>query len=273
MIFSREFKSNIGKLVAWTIVLFILVGLLLALYYPMMLDINMKSMFDGFVSSLNPNFKNILGFDENIDYTELGQYIAFIYQYIAVLVVIFAMQLGANSLSKEQSSGSIQYIYSNPISRSEIMIQKLLSDVLVYFIFLVLLAALTIGLLYVIPMEVAISLQAIIIDIVRIFVAMLLSGLVYMSIGYFFSAISNNTTLSDATSVLFVLITVVIVIIGKIYGAMFFTIVDFFALEVFKPFRFLVSNISIVGVGINLAIFAIFILLSFAIYNSKELNY
>ncbi|RVU54186.1 ABC transporter permease subunit [Anaerosphaera multitolerans] len=278
MVFSKEFKSNMGKMIAWILVLTILIGLLFALY-PMMLDINMKSMFDTFVESLTPNLKLVLGLDESVDYTNLGQYIAFIFQYIAVLVAMFSMQLGGNSLSKEQEYGTIQYLYSNPISRNEIISQKILANILTYILFLFIIIIITFGLSYAIPIDStmnvdsAISTKDFIIDLVKIFVALLGSGLVYMSIGFFLSSISKSASISDGVSVIFVLITVVLIMAGKVFGSLFFNIIDMLPLEVFKPFRFVVSNFSLMGIGVNIIVIVVFMLLTYLIYNSKDLYY
>ena len=48
MIFSREVKSNLSKLFAWLLVISILTGLLMSIYI-LMLDVNMKSIFDSFL--------------------------------------------------------------------------------------------------------------------------------------------------------------------------------------------------------------------------------
>lgn len=273
MIFKMESKSTFGKMIAWTLVLLVLVGLLLALY-PMMLDVNMKSMFDSFLSSLNNSFKMGLGLEEKIDYTNLGQYIAFIYQYIAVLIGMFAMQLGANSLAKEQGLGNIEYIYSNPINRSEIVTQKLLSSVVTFIVFLVLLGAGTFGLsVLLMPKDADIRKQQLLIDLIKVFVGLLGSGFVYMSIGYFVSALSKSITFTEGISVLFVFLNVIVIIVGKITGGLFGTIVTYLPLEAFKPIKMMNASLSIPAVGINLVVFVVFILLTYAIYDKKELKF
>ncbi|MBP2025480.1 ABC transporter permease subunit [Peptoniphilus stercorisuis] len=273
MVFEMEFKSTFGKMIAWILVLLVLVGLLLALY-PMMLDLNMKSMFDSFISSLSTSFKSGLGLEEKIDYTNMGQYIAFIYQYIAVLIAMFAMQIGANSLAREQSLGNIEYIYSNPISRSEIVTQKLLSSVLTYIIFLVVLAVATFGLAVVLtPKDADIRKQQIVIDLIKIFVGLLASGFVYMSIGYFVSSLSKTINYTEGISVLFVLINIILIIFGKINGGTLKNIINNFSLEVFKPIKMLTGTFSIVGILINLVVFVIFILLTYLVYDKKELKF
>ncbi|WP_455256687.1 ABC transporter permease subunit [Peptoniphilus asaccharolyticus] len=272
MIFSRELKSNLSKLFAWLLVIAILTGLLMAIY-PLMLDGNMKSIFDSFLSSLSDNVKNILGFKDELDYTDISEYLGFIFQYVAVFIAMFAMQLGANSLAKEQSQGSIGYIYSNPISRSEIVTQKLLANILTYFIMLVLLALVTFGIVYVIQTEVELSMQIVIFAIAKIFGGMFIGGLVFMSIGLFFSSMSKSTNFTEGTSILFVLLAVLVTVFGKIYGSTFKMIVEKFTLEVFNPVFFVKEQFDFTGMGINLVILIIFILLSYVIYSSKELDY
>lgn len=273
MIFSRELKLNFGKTIAWIIVLAILVGLFLVLF-PLMQDINMKGLFDSFVASLNDNFSKILGFDERVEYTNIGEYLAFIYQYIAVLTCIFAMQLGASSLSKEQGLGSIEYIYSNPISRSEIVTGKLLANILNFVIFLLVIIGINFGLAMVIPMEkVTFTNTELLIDLGKIFLSLLGSGLVFMSIGFFFSAMTKSTTFSEGTSLLFVILAVILVMIGKVYGGMFYEVIRNFPFEVFKPIKILLNNFSLFGILINIAAFVIFILLTYLIYGAKEFDY
>lgn len=269
MIFSREFKSTFGKLIAWVIVLLILAGLLIALQ-PMMLDVNMKSVFDSFLSSLTLGLKALLGMDEKIDYTSVSQYAAFAYQYIAVLIVIFAMQLGANTLSKEQGLGNIEYIYSNPISRSEIVGQKLLSSIITYIIFLLFLGAGTFGIMKLLVKPVDME---VLLNLIKIFIGLLASGLVFMSIGLFISALSNTTLYTEAISVLFVFVNVIVVILGKIYGGVFGEIIQYSAIETFKPIKMLLGNINLIAVAVNICIFIVFLLLSYAVYNKKDLKF
>lgn len=269
MIFSRELKSNISKLFAWLLVLSILLGLLMAVY-PIMLDSNMKSIFDSFTSSLSTNVKSILGFHDDLDYTNMTEYIGFIYQYIAVFVVMFAMQLGANSLAKEQANGSIGYIYSNPISRSEIVTQKFLANVLVYLIMVILLGCVTIGISLIIGPE---NIQNTIFGISKVLAGIFLSGIVFMAIGMFFSSLSKSITFTEGTSILFVLLTVLVAIFGKVYGATFETIVSYLTLETFNPVLFVTEKFNFAGIGVNVVLIIIFILLSYLIYNSKELEY
>ncbi|WBW50665.1 ABC transporter permease subunit [Peptoniphilus equinus] len=272
MIFSREFKYNTSKLFAWLVVIGILAGLLLATY-PIMLDGNMKSIFDSFVGSMSPKTASVLGLQQ-MDYGDPSQYTAFIYQYLAVFLVMFAMQLGASALAREQSSGSIEYIYSNPISRSEIVSGKFFANLLSYLILMILLGVCSFFVMMVLTRDNgAIDSTTFIYDLVKIFGSLFLSGFVFMTIGMFFSALSRSATLTDATSVLFVLLIVIATVFGKLYGGVLTTVVTKFPMEVFSPVKFLMEEFSLTDIGINVVVAVLFMLLTYLIYNSKELNY
>lgn len=273
MIFRKEFKSTFGKLISWALVLLILTGLILALY-PLMLDMNMKSVFDSFLETLNPSFKSGLGLEEKLDYTKVAEFVAFAYQYIAVLIAMFAMQIGANALAREQSLGNIEYLYSNPISRGDIFVKKYNACILTYIIFLVLMLAGTFGLvLLLVPEEVDIVRTQLLLNLLKIFSGLLLTGLVYLSLGFFLSAISKTTLYTEGLSVLFVFINVLTIIAGKISGGTYKKIIDFFALETFKPIRILNNPIDFGTVGVNILVIVAFLLLTYIVYSKKELKY
>ena len=145
MIFNMEFKSNFAKMISWAIVLIILLGLMLA-FYPFLAESQMNSLFNSVMESFNEPTRNILGVYEGMDIVNIGDYLALVYHYLAVLIFVFAMQLGASSLAKEQSSGNIEYIYSNPISKSEIVTGKIAANLLTYILFLIIMGLATVGL-------------------------------------------------------------------------------------------------------------------------------
>ncbi len=268
-LFGLEFKANFGKMIAWAIVLAILIGLTLA-FYPLMLEENTKSLFDSFSNGLGTSQKAIFGMEDKIDYTNMPQYIAFVFQYIAVLIMMFAMQLGANSLSKEQASGNIEYIYSNPITRNEIVSDKFFANLLIYLIFLVLLAGVTIGVSFVIqPIDV--RKQEILLSVAKIFLGILCSGLVFLGIGFFISSMMKNNSGADGISVLLVFLLVVLIVVGKIFG--YTTYTGYSVLEAFKPIHMLQGNLNFIGMGISLLVFILAMVLAYVIYGTKELKY
>lgn len=276
MIFNMEFKSNFAKMISWAIVLIILLGFMLA-FYPFLAESQMNSLFNSVLESFNEPTRNILGFYEGMDIVNIGDYLALVYHYLAILIFVFAMQLGANSLAKEQSSGNIEYIYSNPISKSEIVTGKFTANILIYILFLIIMALASFGLVLGISSLGSDTPQVtsfeIIEGIVKVFVGLLGSGLVFMSIGFFFSAISKSSLHQDAVAALFVFLIVLLTIVGKVIGDVFAMVVSYFPNEAFRPYSFVSANLNLFGLIANAVIFILMIVLTYSIYSNKELKY
>ena len=276
MIFNMEFKSNFAKMISWAIVLIILLGLMLA-FYPFLAESQMNSLFNSVLESFNEPTRNILGFYEGMDIVNIGDYLALVYHYLGILIFVFAMQLGANSLAKEQSSGNIEYIYSNPISKSEIVTGKFTANILIYILFLIIMALASFGLVLGISSLGSDTPQVtsfeIIEGIVKVFVGLLGSGLVFMSIGFFFSAISKSSLHQDAVAALFVFLIVLLTIVGKVIGDVFAMVVSYFPNEAFRPYSFVSANLNLFGLIANAVIFILMIVLTYSIYSNKELKY
>lgn len=276
MIFNMEFKSNFAKMISWAIVLIILLGLMLA-FYPFLAESQMNSLFNSVLESFNEPTKNILGFYEGMDIVNIGDYLALVYHYLGILIFVFAMQLGANSLAKEQSSGNIEYIYSNPISKSEIVTGKFTANILIYILFLIIMALASFGLVLGVSSLGSDTPQVtsfeIIEGLVKVFVGLLGSGLVFMSIGFFFSAMSKSALHQDAVSALFVFLLVLLTIVGKVMGDVFAMVVSYFPNEAFRPYSFVSANLNLFGLIANAVIFILMIVLTYTIYSSKELKY
>ncbi|WP_288962003.1 ABC transporter permease subunit [uncultured Peptoniphilus sp.] len=276
MIFNMEFKSNFAKMISWAIVLIILLGLMLA-FYPFLAESQMNSLFNSVLESFNEPTRNILGFYEGMDIVNIGDYLALVYHYLAILIFVFAMQLGANSLAKEQSSGNIEYIYSNPISKSEIVTGKFTANILIYILFLIIMALASFGLVLGISSLGSDTPQVtsfeIIEGIVKVFVGLLGSGLVFMSIGFFFSAISKSSLHQDAVAALFVFLIILLTIVGKVIGDVFAMVVSYFPNEAFRPYSFVSANLNLFGLIANAVIFILMIVLTYSIYSNKELKY
>ena len=109
--------------------------------------------------------------------------------------------------------------------------------------------------------------------VVKVFVGLLGSGLVFMSIGYFFSAISKSSLHQDAVAALFVFLIVLLTIVGKVVGDVFGMVVSYFPNEAFRPYSFVSANLNIFGLIANAVIFILMIVLTYSIYSNKELKY
>ncbi len=268
-LFGMEFKSNIGKFFAWLIVLSILTGLSMA-FYQFMLDASTKSIFDNFVGSLSPKNQSIFNLDPEIDYTDLTQYIGFIFQFITGLVAIFAMQLGANSLTREQTTGDIEYIYANPVSRQEIYWQKFLANVILFFLFCLCFAAITFGISLLLQ-PTSIRKTDLLLGILRVFLSVFANGLVYLALGMFLSSLLSNQPTAEGMSVLIVLLSACIIMALKALVGL--EAARFFMLEGFKSICLVQGNFSIFALIVGGIVLLLSLIFGYLIYHAKELKY
>lgn len=268
-IFGMEFKSNFGKMLAWLIVLAILTGLSMA-FYQFMIDPGTKSIFDDFLARLSPSSQAIFGLNRDIDYTDLPQYIAFIFQALVFLVAMLAMQMTGNSLAKEQENGNIEYIYSNPVGRDQIYWNKFFANLLLFVVFIVLYAAITFGFACLLQPN-TIRKADLLIEILKIFLSVFVTGLVYLGLGMFLSSLTSRAQTAEAISVLLVLLSGIAIALVKIFVGE--SLAGFFILEGFNPPQVLLGSMEPISLIIGGVIFLLSLLFGYLIYNAKELKY
>ena len=58
-------------------------------------------------------------------------------QYIVMAGGIYAAILGVSALVKEESEGTIEFLYSKPVTRSKIVTSKILASAVIFFIFII----------------------------------------------------------------------------------------------------------------------------------------
>ncbi|VFB16444.1 ABC-type transport system involved in multi-copper enzyme maturation, permease component [Urinicoccus massiliensis] len=268
-IFGMEFKSNIGKFFAWLIVLSILTGLSMA-FYQFMLDPSTKGIFDSFIGSLSPTMQSVFNLDPEIDYTDLTQYIGFIFQFIAGLVAIFAMQLGARSLAKEQGTGDIEYIYANPVSRDEIYWQKFLANFILFFLFCLCFAAITFGLSLILQ-PTTLRKADLLLGVLKTFLSVFVIGLVYLGLGMLLSSLFNSQQADEGACVLIVLLSALIIILLKMFVGL--EAAGYFILEGFKGISVVQGSFSLISLVAGGLVFVLGLVFGYLIYNAKELKY
>lgn len=270
MIFGIEYRSNFGKAVTWLIVMIILVGLLMA-FFPLMQDGNFKSLLEGFNESMGAKAQDIIGVKHEIKYDNLDDYIPYLFQYLGILLAIFAMQLGAKSLSKEQSYGTIEYLYSQPISRSEILLDKWLANFVQYIVVLVLIALATFGFGYLFSNG-NIDAQSLIMTILVVAGCLLGLGFVFLSLGSFYSSLSSRSSHSEGGSVLIVILILILMAVGKAAGGIYSELAGYVPFVAFNPLEIVKVGVPIQAMVANIIIGAILLGLSVVIYNGKELK-
>lgn len=126
----RLFKSFL----TWTALVTLLLVLFMA-FFPSMAESGIAELAKTKLNALPPAVLEAFGLSEMTDFSDLLQYYAYIAQYVLMAAAIYAAILGASALIREESEGTIEYLYAQPISRIEITTRKLLSIVTILWAF------------------------------------------------------------------------------------------------------------------------------------------
>jgi ABC-type transport system involved in multi-copper enzyme maturation permease subunit len=118
-------------------------------------------------------------------------------------LAIYATKAGARSLIKEESNGTIEYIYAQPISRLSIVFTKMATAVLSYAIILIIVGFVCL-LTYLLVITPFLSFGELFDEIGNLFMCTFVIGLVFMTIGFMISAIKSKNKHTSGTSLLIV---------------------------------------------------------------------
>jgi ABC-2 type transport system permease protein len=124
MIFKREFKRNLKSLIIWSIVLSGLILLTLSIF-PQFAE-QQKAM-ERLLEIYPDSIKKAFGMN-NLNMGDLlGFYGVEIYMMTTLLGSIYSAILASNILAKEENEKTIEFLLSKPITRSQIVTEKLLA--------------------------------------------------------------------------------------------------------------------------------------------------
>lgn len=230
----------------------------------------MQDLVDTKLDALPLGMLKALGLEKMLDFTDIVQYLAYSLQYIAMAAYIYALILGVNSLLEEEAEGSIEFLYSKNISRTEIVTRKLLSRIILLTSFLIFVYIVTLIITMVFkPGNLEIS--ALIIGVTKLFLGMTLVAFVFLSIGFFLSTILRPHYNFTSISIGFFFITYIMGIAGKLSD-------KFSVLKFFSPYDYAMTT-DVVKSGyhmeyilVGLIIIAVSATLTYLIYKRKDMK-
>ncbi len=123
--FKMDFRRNFKSLLVWACVTAAVSALITALY-PSMMQSDMLALMNAKLASLPQEMVAALHM-EGQDIRELPQYFAYMFQFVAMASCIYAGTLGFTALSREESEGTIEFLYAQPRRRAQIVSAKLAS--------------------------------------------------------------------------------------------------------------------------------------------------
>jgi ABC-2 type transport system permease protein len=266
-VFKMELKRGLKPLAIWSVVCVLLIILFMSMF-PSMKDSGMQEIVNTKMDALPKAVLEAFNLKDIPDFTKLNQYFAYVFQYIVIAGAIYGGILGAKSLIKEESEGTIEFLYAQPISRCKIVTMKIISSLVIFYIFVVIMAVATIGIsLIVKPSDLKII--DLVMDMKLLFSGLFLIGLVFMSIGFLISVIINNARLAMPMSTGIFFITYLLGTFSGMIEALEF-------LKYLSPFHYAVPSELIKngfeGVNVVISVFIIVITISttYFVYRKKD---
>lgn len=190
-----EIKKMLKSLIVWAAVMIVIISLFMSMFPSMGTDAMseiIKTKLDAIPEAMRKSF----GITEALDFSDMLQYFAYCAQYILIGNCIYGAILGANSLIKEESEGTIEFLYALPISRAKIVFVKMLSTLTIIFIYNIILFFVTVIFFELFKNEG----YPYFVQLIGIYKGMLLAQIVFWAIGFVLSTILPKVSLATPTS-------------------------------------------------------------------------
>ena len=265
-VFRLDFKRNFGGLIAATIVISV-IAVLLMVFHKVFAGAFQPVSFEAKVNALPSLIRGILGLSAVPDLSGAFAFAAYAFQFVLLLAGLYAGIIGAKALSGEEGKGSIEFLYSLPVTRGSILRQKVASGIVRYLIFSIVVYAVTCCAIWFLNKDMHIS--GVVIQMIRVFICIVFAGLVYMAIGYLVSALFRSNADSVSVMIAIVLITYIVGMMGNIMPHLFF-LRYFSPIHAELPLTVLNKGFGFIGLVIGLAVFIAALLLASLRYRKKD---
>lgn len=182
-VFKREMKANRKALIIWSIFVFLMIASSMLKYAGF--EASGQSIND-LMDQMPQSLKAMMGMG-TFDLTTATGYYGVLFIYLAMMATVHAVMLGANIIAKEERDKTVEFLFAKPISRNRIITSKLLASLVNLLIFN--LVTLVSSILMVQKYSKG---EAVIGDIARLMLGMLILQLIFLFIGTAIAAIIKH---------------------------------------------------------------------------------
>ncbi|MGL5041786.1 MAG: ABC transporter permease subunit [Culicoidibacterales bacterium] len=186
-----EWQRGKRSIFVWSSAVIVMITLFM-LVFPSMKDSGMQELVLMKTDALPENLMKIFNIEDMTKLLQITGYFSYVFQYMYIAAAIFATSLGMNTLVKEQTEGTIEYLYGQPISRADIIVSKFVANILMLYLFwlIVFLACIIIFIIFKNPED---NLGQLVEQLSRIFVSEGLVLTLFYAIGFSLSTIITST--------------------------------------------------------------------------------
>ena len=224
-----EWKQERGGLFVWLFFMVLIMGLMMAMF-PVMANQGMEDILTTKLDAMPPEMLEAFSLTNGASLLQATGFFAYIFQYLFLAACIFATMKGAQALIKEETNGTIEYLYAQPISRKAIVTSKYIANLVLLMIFWIVLYGAALLFIYLFKEDGA-DFVEIIKDITLIFGAESLVLLFFYSIGFLFSTFIASSRSTSGVALLLVFGTYMIGLVSKM-------VEDYEFLRVLSPIEY-----------------------------------
>lgn len=262
-LFLREIKANRKSLLIWCIAMLLM---LISGMGKFAGSITSGQSMNDLVRAMPKSLQTIFGVG-SLDLSKASGYYGVLYLYLALMATIHASMLGANIISKEERDKTSEFLMVKPISRKQIIISKLSAALLNIFI------------LNIVTLISSISIvghyakgEAVNHDILLLMVGMFILQLMFLFIGTGIAVISKKPKTASNIATTILLGTYILSMLIDLSG-------KFESLKYFTPFKYYEAknlmyggNFDIVFLVLSFIIIALFLGITYELYDKRDLN-
>lgn len=268
-IFKFEFKRLLKGSIIWALVCSAIIVMFM-LFFPSMKYMGIQELVGSKLEALPEAFLEAFNISGATDFSNIADFSAYVLQYIIMAGGIYAAILGVSALVKEESEGTIEFLYSKPISRSSIVTAKLLASIVIFFIFIIILGVVTMISSLIVKPENVESIN-LLMDIKTLYIGMALIGYIFMAIGFLISVFvkSSKQAIPIALGVFFA--SYVIGIFSKLQDRLN-SLIYLSPFDYATPSEIIKNGFEIKFIIIGLCIIILSVVATYTIYSKKDFN-
>ncbi|NLY73344.1 MAG: ABC transporter permease subunit [Tissierellia bacterium] len=191
-VFKFEFLRLQKKVLVWGLLSGIFVFIFMALF-PSMEASGIQELVMEKFDAFPMEFMEAFGLDTAVNFNDLSHYTAYTIQYIIMAIAVFAIFLGFDSLVLEESQGTIEFLYAQPLSRKEIFWGKSLSHFLALVEVVFIVGVLTLFSAYIFK-PVDLGSRQLLVDMLELFAGSLFVTSLYFSLGLVLGSLLHSAS-------------------------------------------------------------------------------
>lgn len=266
-VFKYEFRRLFKSAIIWSVVCGVIISMFM-LFYPSMKDSGMQDLVLAKIDAMPEGFLEAFNLSGMVDFSKLPDYTAYVIQYIAMASGIYGAILGVSALVKEESEGTIEFLYSKPITRSKIVTAKLGASALIFYMFIILIGIVTMVVSFIVKPE-EVKTMTMIMDIKTLYMGMAFLGYIFMAIGFLISVFIKKSKQAVPIALAVFFTTYLLGVFGKLKDnlKLFLYLSPF---DYVTPAKIIKEGFEVKYLILGLLIMIISIVGTYVVYNKKD---